>query len=223
MGRPANRKPHAPRLPLDLERPEVVDDVFVDDASHEGLLLEGLRYIGAKADKVELRKFVLTSVDLGEAKLDRLDLEDGSIKTCNLANLQSANCTLHRVHIGGCRLTGAGLVEPRLMDIVFRDSRLDLSSFRFGHLERVRFEDCRLVEADFQGAVAKACTFIDCDLTGAQLSRAKFAGSAFRGCRLTGVHGLEALKGAQMAWEDVIELASAMAASLGIEVRDDIV
>lgn len=69
---------------------------------------------------------------------------------------------------------------------------------------------------------AEACTFIDSDLTGAQLSHANFTGSAFRGCRLAGVNGVESLKGAQMAWEDVMELANALAASLGIEVRDDI-
>ena len=82
------------------------------------------------------------------------------------------------------------------MDVVFRDCPIDLASFRFGRLKRVRFDGCPLLEADFQGVTAEACTFIDCDLTGAQLSHANFTGSAFRGCRLAGVNGVESLKGA---------------------------
>jgi hypothetical protein len=54
------------------------------------------------------------------------------------------------------------------------------------------------------------------------LSQGSFAGSAFRGCRLAGVKGLEALKDTQMACQDVMEIATALAASLGIEIRDDI-
>jgi uncharacterized protein YjbI with pentapeptide repeats len=220
----SERDPRAPQLALDLETPGVMSasEVFVDDAFHEGLRLKNAQCSEAVATGVELRSFVLSEVDLSGAKLDRLDLQDGSIKHSNLANLRSQSCSLHRVEIEACRLTGTMLVEPRLLDVVFRNSPIDLSSFRFGHLSRVRFEGCRLVEADFQAVKAKACTFIDCDLSGAQLSQGSFAGSAFRGCRLDGVHGLEALKGAQMAWGDIMELATALAASLGIEVCDDI-
>lgn len=222
MVKPPDRRPRPPRLAVDPEPPEVAGEVFVDEAIHRGLRLEGVRCSDVEAEKVELKNFVLTEVDLSEAKLDRLDLEDGSINICNLANLRSQSCTLDRIEIEGSRLTGATLVEPRLVDVVFRDSLLDLSSFRFGHLKRVRFEGCRLSEADFQGVVADACAFIDCDLTGAQLSHGSFEGCAFRGCRLVGVGGPEALRGAHMASQDVMELATAWAMAIGIEVRDDI-
>jgi uncharacterized protein YjbI with pentapeptide repeats len=171
---------------------------------------------------VELKRFVLSEVDLSGAKLDGFDLQNGCIKGCDLSNVRSRGCAFHRVVIEASRLTGMMLVEPALMDVVLRDCPIDLASFRFGRLKRVRFEGCRLIEADFQGVVAEACTFIDCDLTGAQLSHGRFTGSAFRGCRLAGVSGVEALRGAQMAWEDVMELATVLAGSLGIEVRDDI-
>ncbi len=196
--------------------------MFIDEALHESLRLEGIRFADLEADNVMLKRFVLTDLDLSAAKLDRLGLEDGSVKACDLANMRGTGCSFERVVIEASRLTGVVLVEPRLMDVVIRDAPIGSSCFRFGRLHRVRFERCRLVEADFQGVTAKACTFIDCDLTGAQLSQANFAGSGFRGCRLAGVSGLEALKGAQLAWQDVMELATALAAALGIEVRDDI-
>jgi uncharacterized protein YjbI with pentapeptide repeats len=217
-----HRDPRPPRITVELERPEVTSDVFLDEARHEGLILEGVRADGVRADAVELKQFVLDDVDLSGARLDGFDLEDGSIKRCNLANLHSRSCLVERVDIETSRLTGAVLVEPGLVDVVFRDCPVDLASFRFGRLERVRFESCRLTEADFQGVTAEACTFIDCNLTGAELSHANFAGSAFRGCTLSGARGIEALKGSHMAWEDVFELASAFASALGIEIRDDI-
>ena len=222
MARPLNRDPHPPRLACALERPEVAAEVFVDGARSEGLLLEGVQFADIDVETVELGRFVISEVDLSGAKLDGLDLEDGSIKACDLASLRSDGCSFERVVIEASRLTGATLVKPRLIDVVFRDCPIDISSFRFGRFNRVRFERCRLIEADFQGVTARACTFIDCDLTGAQLSQGSFAGSAFCGCRLAGAKGLEALTGTQMAWEDVMEMASALAASLGIEIRDDI-
>lgn len=222
MPPPRNRDPRPPRLALDPAPPKVATDVFVDEALHVGLLLESAQVAGLEAENVELKQFVLAAVGLSEAKLDGLDLEDGSIKGCDLANLRSRRCTFERVVIEGSRLTGAMLIEPRLVDVVFRDAPIDLATFRFGRLHRVRFEGCRLIEADFQGVTAKACTFIDCDLTGAQLSQGTFAGSAFRGCRLSAINGLDALRGAQMDHGDIMELAAALAASLGIEARDDI-
>jgi uncharacterized protein YjbI with pentapeptide repeats len=218
----SKRDPRAPRLGLNLKRPDVAEEVFVDEAVNEGLCLEGIRLADIHAEKVALKRFVLSEVDLTGAKLDGLDLENGSITGCSLANLRSQSCTFDRVVLEACRLTGSMLVEPRLIDVVFRGCPVDLSSFRFGRFNRVCFEGCRLTEVDLQGVTATSCTFMNCDLTGAQLSQGNFSGSAFRGCRLAGVNGLEALKGAQMAWEDVMELATALAASLGIDVRDDI-
>jgi uncharacterized protein YjbI with pentapeptide repeats len=222
MPQAPKRDPRPPQLTLSLERPEAAGQVFLGQARHEGLLVEGAAHPAVVAEEVRLEEFALDEVDLSEAKLDHLELTDGSIKGCNLANLESQSCMFNRVVVESTRLTGATLIEPRLMDVRFRDCPLDLSSFRFGRLHRVRFERCRLNEADFQGVTAEACSFIDCDMTGAQLSQGNFAGSAFRGCRLSAVRGPAALKGAQMAWEDVLELATSMATSLGIEIRDDL-
>jgi uncharacterized protein YjbI with pentapeptide repeats len=162
--------------------------VFVKDALHHGVRLEGVRFAEIGAENVELKRFVLTEVDLSGAELDRFNLEDGSIHGCDPANVRSERCSLDRVVIQGSRLTGAMLVAPRLRDMVFRDCTLELSSFRFDRLRRVRFDGCRLIEADFQGVTANACAFINCDLTGAQLSQGNFTGSAFggvptRGCQ----------------------------------------
>jgi uncharacterized protein YjbI with pentapeptide repeats len=219
----ADRKPRPPRPPGVLGPPEsAATRVFEDEAVHAGLLLTEAECPGAVAAHVELKGFRLEDVVLGGASLDDLQMEDGSVVRCDLANLRSERLAVRRVEFSACRLTGATLPEPRLTDVVFSDCRMDMASFRFGRLTRVRFEGCRLTEADFQAVTAFACTFVDCDLTRAQLSQGKFAGSAFGGCRLDGLHGLEALKGAAVASGDLLELAAAFATTLAIDVRDDI-
>jgi uncharacterized protein YjbI with pentapeptide repeats len=218
-----DRKPRPPRPSRVLGPADSgPGQVFEDEAVHVGLLLSEAECAGAVAAQVELKGFRLEDVDLGRAALDQLQMEDGSVLRCDLANLKSERLVVRRVEFSACRLTGATLAEPRLEDVVFSDCRMDLASFRFGRLRRVRFEGCRLTEADFQGVTASACTFVDCDLTRAQLSQGKFAGSAFRGCRLEGLRGLEALRGTAVASGDLAELADAFAVSLAIDVRDDI-
>jgi hypothetical protein len=41
-----------------------------------------------------------------------------------------------------------------------------------------------------------------------------------RGCDLTGLRGVEALKGARMPWNDVLENGPLFAAALGLEILD---
>jgi hypothetical protein len=41
-----------------------------------------------------------------------------------------------------------------------------------------------------------------------------------RGCDLAGARGVEALRGARMTWNDVIENAALFASAVGIEIVD---
>jgi hypothetical protein len=43
-----------------------------------------------------------------------------------------------------------------------------------------------------------------------------------RRCQLDGVRGVEALRGARMPWNDVLENAPLFAAAIGVEVIDEL-
>jgi hypothetical protein len=66
----------------------------------------------------------------------------------------------------------------------------------------VLFERCALREATF---------------TGMRLRRLEL-----RRCQLDGVRGVEALRGARMPWNDVLENAPLFAAAIGVEVIDEL-
>src|SRR6476661_10617850 len=61
-----------------------------------------------------------------------------------------------------------------------------------------------------------------CRLTGAELAEARLEDVTFDDCRLdlVGLRGVEALKGARMPWNDVLENGPLFAAALGLEILD---
>lgn len=147
-------------------------------------------------------------------------LVDAVVEDADAANIRSPRLDLRRVVVRRCRLTGAELGESTLVDVVFDDCRLDLGGLRFAQLERVVFRDCRMNECDLYDAVLKDVLFERCDLREATLTGVKVDRVELRGCALAGARGAEALRGARMAWNDVIENAAVLATALGIEIVD---
>jgi hypothetical protein len=95
---------------------------------------------------------------------------------------------------------------------------MDLCSFRFARIDRVRFERCRLGESDLYEAHLSSATFVDCDLSGVTLTGASFTRSEMRGCDLSSARNPEQLRGVRMPWVDVIRSAGELAGALGIEI-----
>lgn len=148
------------------------------------------------------------------------DALDARIESADVANERIVRSSLRRVELHLCRMTGIDLAEATWTDVTLTDCRLDLASLRYAKLERVVFRDCRLEEADFSGARLHDVLFECCSL-----ARATFAGASAQrielsGCELTGLSGIEALRGARMPWNDVLQNAPLFAQALGIEVAD---
>ena len=59
-----------------------------------------------------------------------------------------------------------------------------------------------------------------CDLREATLTGMKAERVELRACALAGARGADALRGARMPWNDVIENAALFATALGIEIVD---
>jgi uncharacterized protein YjbI with pentapeptide repeats len=161
-------------------------------------------------------------LDEGPAEAGDLgDLVDVVAADLDWANLRSVRLSALRVELRRCRLTGTELAEASLRDVMFDECRLDLVGLRHARLERVVFRDCRMSECDFYGASLKDVLFERCELREATLSATTLQRVELRGCDLTAVRGAEALRGARMPWNDVLENAPLFAAVVGIEVVDD--
>ena len=148
------------------------------------------------------------------------DALDARIEDVDAANERIVRSSLRRVELHLCRLTGIELAEATWTDVTLSDCRLDLAGFRHAKLERVVFRDCRLDESDFSGATLRDVLFERCTLVRATLSGARTERLELAGCDLSGLGGVEALRGARMPWDDVLQNAPLFAQALGIEVAD---
>jgi uncharacterized protein YjbI with pentapeptide repeats len=212
------RPPALPRLPAALEPAELsVADVAVG-GKWSGVVVEDASLAGCEARDVDFDEARLVGCDLSGAALTRFGALDCELVRCNLANVLARDSSLVRTSCADSRLTGLQWPEGVLQDVVFRDCRIDLASFRFARIQRVAFEDCVLRDADFTGARFESVRFSACDLSAATFSGAAFERSEVRGCRLEGLRGVEGLAGAALEWTAILELAGGMAAALGIRV-----
>jgi uncharacterized protein YjbI with pentapeptide repeats len=104
--------------------------------------------------------------------------------------------------------------------VTFAECRLDLVGLRMATLERVVFRDCRMADCDLYEASLTDVLFERCELKEATFSRARLKRVEIRGCDLTGLRGVEALRGARMPWNDVLQTAPLLATALGLEIID---
>lgn len=148
------------------------------------------------------------------------DLVDAVVVGGDWANERMQRMSLLRVELRHCRLTGTELAEATIRDVTFDECRLDLVGLRHSRIERVVFRDCRMAECDFYGSSLDDVLFERCELREATFSTCKLDRVELRGCSLAGLRGPEALQGARMPWNDVLENAALFATALGVEIVD---
>ena len=101
-----------------------------------------------------------------------------------------SGAALEDAQLGGLERTGLSIVGSRL-------ERVDLAAARLPNL--------RIVDAVLHG-----CNLANVQARGASLVR----------CELRDLHGVERLRGVAIEWDDLLELAPALAAALGIGLLD---
>ena len=148
------------------------------------------------------------------------DLTDAEVEHADQVNAAARRTCVRRVTVRQSRFTGSELGESTLTDVTFVDCRLDLVGLRFATLERVEFHDCRMSECDLQGARLTDVRFERCELREATFSGVTVKRVLLQGCDLVGARGLESLRGAQIAFDDVLANAPALAVALGLQIVD---
>lgn len=211
---------HAPDLPDDLAAAALPDDAALDDGTQVTLAsLTGVDLRGLRSADVGFEEVRLTGVDLSGGDLERLRLRDAVLADVDLANLHARRSAWQRVSVTASRATGMTF-DGTMRDVTFTDCRLDLAAVRFCALTRVRFVGCSMTGADLTGARCESVGFTGCDLSGAEFSDASFTASQLRDCELDALRGLEGLRGLAISLPDAVQLTTAFAAALGIEILD---
>jgi uncharacterized protein YjbI with pentapeptide repeats len=149
------------------------------------------------------------------------DVVDARIENGDFSNTRAVGSSVRRSELHLCRLTGVELAEAAWSDVVLTECRADFAGMRHARLERVVFRDCRLEEADFGGASLTDVAFERCELRRASFAGVRVERVQLAGCDLTELVGVEALRGARMPWDDVLQNAPLFAQALGIRALVD--
>ena len=211
-----------------LAKPDVLDDEDLDPWSGRfdaGFVIEDARVTGTfeevRAAGGQILRSRLDRVGLTGARLRSLVLTDVLASGLEASGADWSGAALRRVELSGARLGGLQFVEASASDVVFRDCRLELATWRGAKLRDVVFDGCILDDADFYGAQLQAVRFEDCRLLRADFSSARLARVDLRGSELEPVGDVGGLRGATIDSVQLAGLAPLLARAAGIKIDDD--
>jgi uncharacterized protein YjbI with pentapeptide repeats len=166
---------------------------------------------------------------------------ESAVTDCSFSGTNLRRARMNDVWASGTRLTGCSLAETDWLDsafvgcslaglevfgatlrrVVLRRCKLDSVNLRSAALHDVAFEDCVLRDVDFGGARLERVSFPGSTLERARFGRAELKRADLRGAvGIDLVDGYESLKGAVITPGQLLDLAPALARTLGITVKE---
>lgn len=156
---------------------------------------------------------------LDGASLRRARLVESMLADCRAASVDLADSTWRESTISGGRLGAVTLAGATWTGARVRGAKLGFVNLAGATLEDVVFEACEIGGLDLRAARARSVRFVDCTIDELNVAGATLARVDLTGARLRSLIGVESLRGAIVSPDQLHDLASLLAAELGIEVR----
>lgn len=132
----------------------------------------------------------------------------------DLSRASLRDVEIHDVRMGGVQLHGAVLER-----VLIRGGKIDYLNLRDTDLRDVVFENVVLAEPDFAAARLDRVAFVGCELRGADFTGARMKDVDLRGAALLDIaRGVDRLAGAVITPSQLVDLAPAFAAQVGVRV-----
>ncbi|GEB52689.1 hypothetical protein SCA03_52400 [Streptomyces cacaoi] len=213
------REAQLPRVTLPELRP--YDGQGLEpDGDYDGLLIEDADLAGTQASGATFMDCGIRRCTLDEASLGSARLFDSVLEGVRGVGVRLAGAQLRDVELRDARLGGTQLHGARLNRVLVRGGKFDYLNLRQARLADVVFEGCVLVEPDLSGAALERVAFRDCALRRAELNQVRMKEVDLRGAtELDIVTGVEHLSGAVISTGQLMDLAPAFAAHLGVRVE----
>jgi len=193
---------------------EWTEDGIYEQAEASGLELRGVSASGARFLDCRVSSSLIDGGDLEAATW-----RGGGLHRIRFMGTRMARTTWHGVELEGCSLAGVDLSLARMSRVTVSGGVLQAVNLRRARLEDVVFEDCVLRDVDLGSATLKRVRFTGCrieriDLTGMSAREVDLRGSRFDVAR-----GIDRLRGVVIDHGQLMDLAPALAAHLGLDVR----
>jgi len=199
-----------------LEPTEAQD--FVHEASFERAHVVSLDLSGIRAGNLSFDEAVFEKVQLTQAQLEKIAMNDCIFKNCDLSGVRATEGSWIRIHSLTGRMVGMDCSRSTLKDVVFEGCKLNMTNFRFAKLVRVHFIDCALAEVDFQSAELTDVTFEGCHMEKTAFDHCRAVRVDMRKSELIAIRGWQSLKGATIDLLQLATVAPQLAAELGLTV-----
>ncbi|MFJ6012972.1 pentapeptide repeat-containing protein [Streptomyces sp. NPDC092952] len=162
----------------------------------------------------------LDGCTLDRAGLGRARFMDSVLTGVRGVGTDLAEASLRDVEVVDARLGGVQLHGAVLERVLVRGGKIDYLNLREARLTDVVFEGCVLSEPDFGGARLARVEFRDCVLRRADFSSARMESVDLRAAaELDIARGVERLAGAVISPVQLMDLAPAFAAQIGVRVE----
>ncbi|WP_051879213.1 pentapeptide repeat-containing protein [Streptomyces sp. NRRL B-24720] len=209
--RPEVRLP--PLVPYDGEGLE-------PDGDYDGVRFEGIDLADASGPGARFMDCALEKCGLDRTELVRARFIDSVLTGVRGVGTDLAGASLRDVEVVDARLGGVQLHGAVLERVHVRGGKIDYLNLRKARLTDVVFEGCVLSEPDFGDAQLVRVEFRDCVLKRADFSSARMDAVDLRtAAELDIARGVERLAGAVISPLQLMELAPAFAAQIGVRVE----
>ncbi|MEV0036032.1 pentapeptide repeat-containing protein [Streptomyces sp. NPDC056909] len=191
------------------------------DGDYDGLEFKDLVLTGQEGPGARFIDCALRECVLDETSLGRTRFIDSVLSGVRGVGTDLSGASLRDVEVVDARLGGVQLHGAVLERVLFRGGKIDYANLRKARLKDVVFESCVLSEADFGEAELERVEFRDCVLRRADLSGARLKDVDLRTvAELDIARGLDRLAGAVISSAQLLHLAPAFAAQIGVRVED---
>ncbi|WP_344178265.1 pentapeptide repeat-containing protein [Streptomyces albidochromogenes] len=190
------------------------------EGDYDGLEFRELDLTAQEARGARFMDCGLYGVALDETRLGRARFIDSVLDGVRGVGTDLAESTLRDVEVVDARLGGAQLHASSWERVLVRGGKIDYLNLRRARLKDVVFEGCVLAEPDFGGARLERVEFRDCVLRRADFSAATMVDVDLRTvAELDIARGVDRLAGSVISPSQLLELAPAFAAQIGVRVE----
>jgi uncharacterized protein YjbI with pentapeptide repeats len=211
---------------LSVDLPALEADTELDTVSALGEpagLISGFEFSGARVPALELKDVTLVTGKIGKVRAGDMQVRSVEFAGCELGSPRWTGGKISRTRFSDCQLIGARFEDVTLDHVLFAGCKMDYAMLsRIRAAGPVMFTGCSLREAEFADCHLTGSLFSRCDLTLVSFGPGRYARCDLRDNDLAAVTGVHYLERVMLDRAQLMQLAEALAAELGVTFDDSL-
>lgn len=192
----------------------------VQGGDYDTVHFEDSSFADVSAGNSRFSECAFSAVDFAGGKFRRARFNDIWINASQMVNTDFAEATWLDTEIVTSAMAATALFDAELSRVNFFGCKLVSVNLRGAKLRDVAFVDCALRDVDFGNTTLTGVTFPGSHVEGALFDKATMKKVDLRGTAVLSIHsGFNSLKGAIVSDAQLMELAPALAQSIGLVVK----